>query len=180
MLKTILIAAAVVVALPVAALLGYAATKPDTFEVRRSASIKAPPERIFAILNDFQRWGAWSPYEQKDPAMQRSFSGAATGKGAVYAWDGNKDVGQGRMEITDAAAPTKLTLKLDFMKPFESNCIVDFTLEPKGGETVVTWNMRGPSPYIVKVMHTIFDMDKMVGKDFETGLANLRAISEAS
>ena len=112
--------------------------------------------------------------------MQRSFSGAATGKGAVYAWDGNKDVGKGRMEITDAAAPTKLTLKLDFMKPFESNCIVDFTLEPKDGETVVTWNMRGPSPYIVKVMYTIFDMDKMVGKDFEAGLANLRTISEAS
>ena len=90
-----------------AAVLGYAATKPDTFEVRRSASIKAPPERIFAILNDFQRWGAWSPYEKKDPAMQRSFSGAAAGKGAVYEWDGNKDVGKGRMEITDTAAPNQ-------------------------------------------------------------------------
>ena len=112
--------------------------------------------------------------------MQRSFSGAAAGKGAVYEWDGNKEVGKGRMEITDTAAPTKLTLKLDFMKPFKSNSTVDFTLEPKGGETDVTWNMRGPSPYIVKVMHMIFDMDKMVGKDFEAGLANLRAISEAS
>src|SRR5262245_35326860 len=134
MIKTILIGAAIVVAVPLAAVLGYAAIKPDTFEVRRSASIKAPPERIFAILSDFQRWGAWSPYEKKDPAMQRSFSGAATGKGAVYEWDGNKDVGQGRMEITDTAAPTKLTLKLDFVKPFSSNCIVDFTLEPKGSE----------------------------------------------
>jgi uncharacterized protein YndB with AHSA1/START domain len=178
MIKTILIAAAIIVAVPVAGVLAYAATKPDTFEVTRSAGIKAPPERIFAVLNDFHKWGDWSPYERKDPAMRRTFSGADTGRGAVYAWDGNSDVGKGRMEIADTAAPNRLTLKLDFEKPFESNCVVDFTLEPKGGETVVTWKMRGPSPYIVKVMHTIFDMDKMVVKDFETGLANLRAITE--
>ncbi len=178
MIKTILIAAAIIVAVPVAGVLAYAATKPDTFEVTRSASIKAPPERIFAVLNDFHKWGDWSPYERKDPAMKRTFSGADTGKGAVYAWDGNSDAARAAWRSPIRAAPNRLTLKLDFEKPFESNCIVNFTLEPKGGETVVTWKMRGPSPYIVKVMHTIFDMDKMVGKDFETDLANLRAITE--
>src|SRR5512134_556486 len=126
MIKTVAIA----VVFLVGAVLVFAATRPDVFRVQRAASIKAPPEKIFPLINDFSRWGAWSPYEKKDPAMKRSFSGPAAGKGAVYAWEGNQDVGQGRMEIADAAAPSRVSLKLDFVKPFEAHNRVNFTLDP--------------------------------------------------
>ncbi len=170
------IAIAVVVLL--AALLIYAATQPDTFRIQRATSIKAPPERIFAVLNDFLRWDAWSPWEKKDPAMKRTFSAVTSGKGAVYAWEGNRDVGQGRMEIAESVAPSKVAIKLDFVKPFETHNIVEFTLEPKGDSTNVTWTMNGPMPYVSKLITVFVNMDSMVGKDFETGLANLKAISE--
>jgi len=166
------------VVLLVAAVLAFAATRPDSFSVRRAASIQASPEKIFPLINDFSRWSAWSPYEKKDPAMKRSFSGPAAGKGAVYAWEGNGEVGQGRMEIADAVAPSRVTLKLDFVKPFEAHNKVDFTLEPKGGATEVTWAMDGPMPFISKVVTLFVDMDRMVGGDFEAGLANLKAIAE--
>lgn len=174
MIKTIALAVAVLIA----ALLAYAATKPDTFQVQRAASIKAPPEKIFAVLNDFMRWESWSPWEKKDPAMKRTFSAVTSGKGAVYAWEGNRDVGQGRMEIAESIAPSRLAIKLDFVEPFEAHNMVDFTLEPRGGSTNVTWAMHGPLPYISKLITVFFDMDNMVGKDFEAGLANLKAITE--
>jgi hypothetical protein len=174
---TILKFSALGLALLVGALLAFAATKPDHFRIQRSATLKAPPEKIFPLINDFSRWGAWSPYE-KDPAMKRSFSGPAAGPGAVYAWEGNKDVGQGRMEITQAAAPTLVALKLDFEKPFEAHNRVDFTLKPHGEATEVTWAMQGPMPYLSKVMTVFFDMDRMVGQDFEAGLASLKALAE--
>jgi len=160
------------------ALLIYAATQPDTFRIQRATSIKAPPERIFAVLNDFLRWDAWSPWEKKDPAMKRTFSAVTSGKGAVYAWEGNRDVGQGRMEIAESVAPSKVAIKLDFVKPFEAHNIVEFTLEPKGDSTNVIWAMQGPMPYISKLITVFVNMDSMVGKDFETGLANLKAITE--
>ncbi|HEX6317412.1 MAG TPA: SRPBCC family protein [Burkholderiales bacterium] len=166
------------VVLLVAVVLAFAATRPDSFSVRRAASIQAPPEKIFPLINDFSRWSAWSPYEKKDPAMKRSFSGPAAGKGAVYAWEGNGEVGQGRMQIADAVAPSRVTLKLDFVKPFEAHNKVDFTLEPKGGATEVTWAMDGPMPFISKVITLFVDMDRMVGGDFEAGLANLKAVAE--
>ena len=162
----------------VAAFLIYAATRPDTFRVQRTTTIKAPPEKIFPLINDFQRWGAWSPYEKKDPTMKRTLSGAATGKGAVYEWDGNKDIGKGRMEITESAPPSQVTLKLDFIRPFAAHNIVDFTLEPQGDGTLVTWAIHGPSPFMSKVMGIVIDIDKMVGKDFEAGLADLKTVSE--
>jgi K+-transporting ATPase KdpF subunit len=165
------------VAVLLAAVLLYAATKPDTFRVQRAASIKAPPEKISAVLSDFHAWEAWSPWEKLDPAMKRGYSGAAKGKGAVYAWQGNSEVGQGRMEITEAA-PSRVAMDLDFVKPFEAHNKVVFTLVPKGDSTEVTWTMQGPLPYMAKVAHVVFDMDSMVGKQFETGLANLKSISE--
>ena len=174
MIKTIAIA----VVLLLAAVLIFAATRPDTLRVQRATSIKAPPEKIFPLINDFDRWGAWSPYEKKDPAMKRSRSGAASGKGAVYAWEGNGEVGAGRMEIADTTAPSKVTINLDFVKPFEAHNVVDFTLEPKGDATSVTWAMHGPAPYISKLMGLFFNMDRMIGNDFEAGLANLKAIAE--
>jgi Polyketide cyclase / dehydrase and lipid transport len=169
---------ALVVVVLLAALLIYAATKPDTFRVQRSASINAPPEKIFSHINDFHSWGPWSPYEKKDPAMRRTYSGSANGRGAVYEWDGDKTVGKGRIEITESSLPTKVTMALDMLTPFEAHNIVVFTLDPKGDSTNVTWAMNGHTPYIAKVVHVFFDMDSMVGKDFETGLANLKTIVE--
>ena len=176
MRKTLAIIGGVVVVL-VAAVLLYAATRPDTFRLQRAATIKAPPEKIAAILGDFHGWQAWSPWEKMDPAMKRSFSGAPKGKGAVYAWVGNKEVGEGRMEITEAA-PARVAIDLDFVKPFEAHNKVVFALAPKGDATEVTWSMQGPLPYVAKVVHVILDMDGMVGKQFETGLANLKALAE--
>jgi uncharacterized protein YndB with AHSA1/START domain len=176
MLKTI----AVVVALVVAGILIFAATKPDTFRVERSIGIKAPPEKVYALIDDFKAWPAWSPWEKKDPAMKRTYGPATSGKGAHYAWEGNGDVGQGSMEITNAAAPSKIELKLDFVKPMEGHNTVVFTLVPHGETTQVTWSMQGPTPFIGKIIHVFINMDKMVGGDFETGLANLKAAAEKS
>jgi hypothetical protein len=174
-------AIALLVALLVAVVgvfLGLAATRPNIFRVQRSARIEAPPEQIFAILNNLRSFLAWSPYEKKDPAMKRSFSGAATGKGAVYAFDGNNQIGAGRLEITDSSRPSKVTMTLDFFRPFKAHNIVMFTLEPQGGATEVTWDMHGPVPFVAKIMHLIINMDRMIGRDFETGLANLKTLAE--
>ena len=173
MLKTI----GIIIAVLIAGVLILAATRPDTFRVERSTGIKAPPEKIFALINDFDRWGAWSPWEKKDAAMKRTF-GAKSGKGATYAWEGNKDVGQGRMEIADSVPPSRIAIKLDFVKPFEAHNDVVFVLEPKGDTTQVRWTMQGHTPYFAKIIHVFIDMDKMVGKDFEAGLASLKAAAE--
>jgi uncharacterized protein YndB with AHSA1/START domain len=173
---------AVVLAIAIAAVLVLAARKPDTFKVQRSTTVKAPPERIFPLINDFHQWGAWSPYETKDPAMKRSYSGESSGKGAVYGWEGDKNVGSGRMEILDAQAPSKIVIKLDFFTPFEGHNTAEFTMLPQGDgtnvTTNVTWLMHGPSPFIGKIMHVFINMDRMVGKDFEIGLANLKKLTE--
>jgi carbon monoxide dehydrogenase subunit G len=174
MVKTI----AIVVVVAIAAILVYAATRPDDFRVQRSTSIKAPPEKIFPLINDFHRWDAWSPWEKMDPAMKRTYGGVASGKGATYAWEGNSKVGEGRMEIADASPPSKVTIKLDFVKPIEGHNIAEFTLEPKGDSTNVTWTMYGPAAYIAKVIGIFVSMDKMIGNDFETGLANMKAVAE--
>ncbi len=176
MLKTLAIIGGAIAAL-LAAVLIYAATRPDVFRVQRAATIKAPPEKISAVLADLRGWQAWSPWEKMDPALKRSYGGEAKGKGAVYAWEGNKEVGQGRMEITDAGA-SRVAIDLDFVKPFEAHNKVVFTLAPKGDSTEVTWAMQGPLPYMAKVVHVFLDMDSMVGKQFETGLANLKAVTE--
>ena len=176
-MNTIAIIAAVLV-LAVAALLLYAATRPGTLAVRRSTSIKAAPDRIFPLINDFDRWPAWSPYEKKDPAMKRSRSGPPSGKGAIYAWDGNKDVGKGRMEIADTSPPNTITINLDFEKPFAGHNVVVFSIEPKGDAASVTWAMQGRSPFIAKLLGVFINMDAMIGRDFEAGLANLKAAAE--
>ena len=169
---------ALVLVVLIAAVLIFAATKPDIFRVQRAAAIKAPPDKIFPLINDFRQWGAWSPWEKKDPAMKRTFGAVTSGKGATYAWEGNKDVGSGSMEITESVAPSKVGLKLDFLKPFEAHNTVELTLAPAGDVTNVTWAMQGPTPYFAKIIHVFMDMDSMVGKDFEAGLANLKAAAE--
>jgi polyketide cyclase/dehydrase/lipid transport protein len=173
-LKTI----ALVVLLLVGAVLIFAALRPDYFRVQRATSIKAPPEKIYPFINEFDRWGAWSPYEKRDPAMKRSRSGPAAGKGAVYAWEGNSEVGSGRMDITDAAAASRVVIKLDFRKPFEAHNTAEFTLERRGDATDVTWAMHGPASYLSKLIGVFVSMDRMIGGDFEAGLANLKALAE--
>jgi uncharacterized protein YndB with AHSA1/START domain len=177
MLKIISVVLGIVL-VAIAAVLVIATTKPDTFRVTRSTVIKAPPDKIFPLISDFQQWKGWSPYEVKDPTMKRTFSGAASGKGAIYAWEGDSQVGQGRMEIAEASPPSKVVLNLDFTKPMEAHNIVVFTMEPKGDVTQVTWDMNGPTPYIGKIFHVLFNMDQMVGTDFEAGLANLKSLAE--
>jgi uncharacterized protein YndB with AHSA1/START domain len=174
----VIVIIAVVIALAIAAILIFAATKPDTFSVQRSATLNAPAEKIFAILNDFQQWRGWSPWENKDPEMKRTYEGSERGKGAVYAWDGNKNVGSGRMEILDVSVPTKIVIKLDFFTPFEGHNTAEFTMLPQGDATNLTWLMHGPVPFMAKIMHVLMNIDRMVGKDFEIGLANLKRLTE--
>lgn len=159
-------------------LIGLAAAQPDRFTVQRSIAIKAPPEKIVGYINDFHNWQAWSPWEKLDPKMQRTFEGAPSGKGAVYAWNGNDDVGQGRMEIIDNATPAKVGIQLEFIRPFASRNSTDFRLQPSGDGTQVSWTMSGPMPFISKLMSLFVSMDKMIGKDFEKGLAQLKAVAE--
>ena len=168
----------VVVLVVIAGILIYASTRPDSFRIQRSVSIKAPPQKIFPLINDLKAWAGWSPYEKKDPAMQRSFGPITAGKGATYEWAGDKNVGQGRMEILEAQPSNKVLIKLDFIKPFEAHNMAEFTLEPKGDTTLATWAIYGPSAYITKVMGLFFNMDTMIGKDFEAGLADLKAAAE--
>ena len=172
---------AVVLAIAIAIVLVLAAAKPNTFSVQRGATMKAPPEKIFSLINDFHQWGSWSPYEHKDPAMKRSYSGLESGKGAIYAWDGNRNVGSGRMEIIDASAPSKIVIKLDFFTPFEGHNIAEFTMLPEGGSSQtsnVTWLMHGPAPFMSKLMQVFMNIGTMIGRDFEVGLANLKRLAE--
>ncbi len=174
MFKTI----AIVVAVLIAGVLVFAATRPGTFRVERSVTIKAPAEKIYPYFDDFNRWAVWSPWEKLDPAMKRSFSGPPAGKGAVYAWQGNSKVGEGRMEILESSPSSKLLIKLDFIKPFEGHNTAEYTLVPSGDLTQVTWAMYGTAPYVSKLMGVFVSMDSMIGKDFEAGLANLKAAAE--
>ncbi|MEZ2147368.1 SRPBCC family protein [Bradyrhizobium sp. DN5] len=177
MLKAIAVIA-IVLAAGIAAVLVFALTKPDTFRVERSLAVKAPADAIYPVVADFRRWTAWSPYEGRDPAMKRTFGGTAEGKGATYAWDGNNNVGAGHMEILEANAPSRLRIKLDFERPFEGHNSAEFTFVPQGDVTLVTWAMSGPAPFLSKVMQVFINMDSMIGKDFEAGLASLKKLTE--
>lgn len=161
------------------ALLVYAGTKPDSFRVERSIRIQAPAERVFDLVNDLNAWSRWSPWEKKDPAMKRTFSAITRGQGASYAWEGNKQVGMGRMEISETTPPNRIVIKLEFRKPIKAQNTSEFSFEQQGTETQVVWAMFGPMPYISKVMTVFFNMDKMCGKDFEEGLAQLKTVAES-
>jgi uncharacterized protein YndB with AHSA1/START domain len=174
MLKTIAIAVVVVIA----GILAFAATRPDSFSVQRATTVRAPADKVFALIDDFHRWGEWSPWEKLDPDMKRTFGGPAAGPGAVYEWTGNGKVGAGRMEILKAAPAAKVEIQLDFIKPFEGHNIAEFMLTPQGEATQVTWVMHGPAPYISKLMGVFVSMDTMIGKDFEAGLANMKSAAE--
>jgi uncharacterized protein YndB with AHSA1/START domain len=174
MLKKIAIAVVVVVA----GVLGYAATRPDTFRVERSATVKAPPEKIYPLISDFHAWTGWSPWERMDPAMKRTYGGAPSGVGAEYAWEGDKNVGKGRMRIVEAAPPSRVVVQLDFEKPFAGHSVAQFTLSAAEDGTAVTWAMRGENRFVGKLISVFMSMDRMIGDQFETGLANLKALVE--
>jgi hypothetical protein len=178
MVKTILLGILAVVGVFVAGVLAYAATKPDVFRLQRSTTINASPQTVFALINDYRNWTAWSPWEKKDPNLKRTYSEPSSGKGATYAWEGDKNVGKGSMTMTEATPASRVALNLDFEKPFQANNKVVFALESKGLTTDVTWSMEGPTPFFAKVIHVFIDMDRMVGKDFEAGLSDMKAAAE--
>jgi len=173
-----MITALIVIAVALAAVLVYAATKPDTFQVRRTVLIGAPPEKIFPLIDDLHAQSTWSPFE-KDPNMKRTHSGAPRGKGAVYEWDGNRQVGAGRIAITESVPSSKVALLLDMSRPFKAHNTVEFTLDRANAGTNVTWAMAGRQPYMAKLMSMCMDCDKMVGSQFEAGLGKLKALVEA-
>jgi uncharacterized protein YndB with AHSA1/START domain len=178
MWKTLALIVVAVLVAGIGIVLAVAATKPDSFRVHRTTTIKAPPEKIFPLINDFRQWSMWSPYEHRDPAMKRTFGSNTAGKGAVYEWDGDRNVGAGRITITDASPPSKVMIDLDMLRPFAVSNKVEFTLVRHGDSTAVTWEMQGGVPYFAKIIHMFIDMDRMVGGDFEAGLASLKANAE--
>lgn len=173
-IRKILLGLAVVVIL----FLGYVAVQPAAFSITRSATIDAPPETVFAQVNDFHNWDAWSPWAKLDPNVTNSFDGPAAGTGAKFHWAGNKEVGEGGMEIKESNPSELIRIKLDFIKPFESTCTTLFTFRPEGEKTNVTWNMSGENNFMGRIFCTFMNMDKMVGGDFEKGLASMKQVAE--
>lgn len=166
--------------LAIVVFLGYAATRPPTFHVERSASIAAPPDTVYAHVVSFQGWHAWSPWEKLDPTMKLEAAGEDGSVGSSSSWSGNDKVGAGKMTLTGVEPPSRVSMRLDFLKPFESTSTATFTLAPDASGTHVTWAMDGPMNYMSKVMCIFVNMDKMVGGDFEKGLASLKQVSEAA
>lgn len=158
--------------------LGLAALQPATYSVQRSLVIRSAPEHIIPLISDFHQWKSWSPWENIDPSMKRTFKGAPGDKGAFYSWDGNDEVGAGSMEITEITPPSKVVIKLDFLRPFPSQNQTVFTLTAQDGGTLVTWTMSGPHSYISKLMGLFASMDSMIGKYFEQGLASMQSVAE--
>lgn len=152
----------------------------NTYTVERTTTVQAPPDRVYQLVADFRDWMRWSPWEDLDPDQKRTFSGAESGRGATYAWLGNRKAGRGRMEITEAVPPSRVQIALDFEKPFKSRNTTTFVLEPEGEATRVRWTMTGPNIGLTKLMGIVASMDKMIGKDFEKGLARLKAAAEAT
>jgi len=170
--------ALIAIAVVLVGVVGYASTISDEFTVTRDASINADAAKVFAQFDDFHRWGAWSPWEKMDPNLARTFSGAEHGVGAKYAWVGNKKVGTGSMQITESVAPSRLALDLHFMAPFEARNRTEFTFADRQGATHVSWTMKGKRPFFMKVMGIFMNFDNMIGRDFEAGLANVKALVE--
>ena len=174
MLKTL----SAILVIAVAAVLVLAARQPATFRVERSLDIATAPNKIFPLVDGLQHWRLWSPYETKDPAMQRTLSGPASGVGAAYAWSGNREVGAGRMEITTSEPDRHIAMRLDFLKPFKATHTAEFTFVPVAGGTRVTWFMHGEANLLSRVVGLFVNMDKMIGKDFESGLQQLKVAAE--
>lgn len=175
MFKKILLGLAVALV----ALAGFISTRPDAFSVQRSVTVQAPADLPFALVNDFHRWAAWSPWEKLDPGMTRTFTGNDAGLDAMYEWTGNKEVGAGRMTILESKPAEQIRIRLEFLRPFEAVNTTTFTFTPSGQDVTVTWRMEGRNAFLGKAFSLFVDMDQAIGKDFEAGLANLKAVAEA-
>jgi uncharacterized protein YndB with AHSA1/START domain len=175
MLKTILVALAVIIVV----LVVIVALQPSDFRVARSATISAPPPAVFAQVNDFHKWEAWNPWGKIDPAMKQTYEGAPAGPGAIYTWSGNNEVGEGRMTITDSRPSDLIRVKLEFFKPFAATNTAEFAFKPEGNQTLVTWSMFGEKNFMAKAVHLVMNMDKMIGGQFEKGLADMKSAVEA-
>jgi len=176
MLKKILLGVAAVIVLFTIVVM----TRPATFHIERSIGVAAPPAAVFAQVNDFHTWAAWSPWEKLDPQMKKTFEGPATGVGSMYAWTGNDKVGEGKMTIQKSDPPSQVLIKLEFLKPFAATNTATFTFAPAPEGSKVTWAMDGENNFVAKAFSMFMDMDKMVGGDFEKGLAELKTIAETS
>ena len=176
MLVKILIALAVVVA----GLVVVIALQPADFRVSRRATIAAPAPVVFAQVNDFHHWAAWSPWAKLDPAMKQTYEGAPAGAGAVYTWVGNREVGEGRMTIVESRAGDLVRVRLDFVKPFAGTSVAEFTFRPEGDRTAVTWTMTGEKNFVAKAIHLVMNMDRMIGDQFDKGLAAMKTVAEAA
>ncbi len=151
----------------------------DTYTVERSATVQAPPEKVYEQIVDFHRWTAWSPWEGLDPSLQRTYTGPDSGAGATYAWSGNRKAGRGRMAITEATPPSQVEIDLRFEKPFKSESVTAFSIRPEGTGSVVTWSMTGAKTLPLKIFGIFRSMDSLVGPDFEKGLARLKSTVES-
>jgi hypothetical protein len=176
MLSKILVA----VAGSVLVFLGVVATRPSQYRVSRTATIGAPAAAVFAQVNDFRNWDAWNPWAKIDPAMKQSYEGAPAGVGAVHIWAGNKEVGEGRMTLVESRPNELIRIKLEFLKPFAATSLAEFTFQPEVDRTAVTWSMAGDVNFVAKVVHLFMDLDKMIGGNFEKGLADMKSVVEAS
>lgn len=166
------------VLIAILAFLAYVALKPSAFRIERAGRIRASSAAVFPFINDLREFNRWNPFAQGDPALKIDYTGPGSGPGAAYTWVGSSKSGAGRMEITDSSPTSRVAVRLDFSKPFEAHNQVEFTLRPDGAETLVTWTMTGVNPYFHKLMGTVFNMDKMVGGQFEKGLAGLKDLAE--
>ena len=156
------------------------ATRPSEFRVSRRIAIAAPPSTVFAHVNDFHKWDAWNPWAKIDPAMRQRYEGAPTGAGAAYVWAGNSQVGEGRMTMTESVPSERITIQMEFMKPFAATSTAVFTFEPDGDRTIVTWSLEGRNNFVAKAMHLVVNMDRMIGGQFEKGLAQMKFVVEAA
>ena len=170
----------IVIALVIAVLAVIIALQPAEFRVERSATISALPPAVFAQVNDFHKWEAWNPWGKIDPTMKQTYEGAPTGTGAIYTWAGNKEVGEGRMTITESRPNDLIRVKLEFYKPFTATNTAEFTFKPEGNQTLVTWSMFGDKNFMAKAIHLFMNMDKMIGGQFEKGLADMRSVVEGA
>lgn len=170
----------IVLAVFVVAFVIVVALKPAAFRVARTAVIDAPAEDVFAHVNDFRKWGTWSPFDKFDPAMKKTYEGAPAGTGTVYSWAGNRNAGEGRATITESRPAELIRIQLDFVKPFAGTSIAEFDFKPEGRQTAVTWSLAGENNFVCRAVGVFVSTDKMCGKMFDAGLADLKKIVEST
>lgn len=176
MLKKVLLVFGIIIV----GILALAAVQPDDYKVERSITIQAPADIVFTQVNDFHKWAAWSPWAKMDPQAKFTFEGAENGAGAIHTWDGNKNLGAGKMTIIESNPHSVIKIQLDFEKPMKSTSVADFKFDHQNDQTTLTWTMSGKCNYMCKLMGLFMNMDKMIGGQFDKGLADIKAISEAA